>query len=351
MVLNTCSTPPAQPKPPADSLALGRSVACSSCTLYRGAQGVSTHTPPPPQTPLSSLHLSARRTSTQVWPPACASGVPYTRHTRHTSRPLPTTTAAQFSLLIMFRRGTCHPCAYLPGTVTSVTCMPSHGTHTDLVDPTNRPVVTAAFPRPGCRASYKAAILSRLDSLRAMPRPTHSHLHAHFPAFPFVPFPGRLINSPLFLCHRPACVVVSSSLASVNPGVLRHQTTTATQHHYPTNYPSLYTKATPLLSTHHLSEVSFLDSTSLPPVTQAMCYQLTELYSACRCLYYQHAVDRCAAYGRPGHGITKRTILVGYACQDHSQSSSYGAYAGGQTYSDSGYYSNHSTRDSYHQRR
>jgi hypothetical protein len=34
-----------------------------------------------------------------------------------------------------------------------------------------------------------------------------------------------------------------------------------------------------------------------------MCYQLFELYSACRCLYYQHAVDRCAAYGRPGHGI------------------------------------------------
>ncbi|KAI1344702.1 hypothetical protein F5Y15DRAFT_410402 [Xylariaceae sp. FL0016] len=81
-----------------------------------------------------------------------------------------------------------------------------------------------------------------------------------------------------------------------------------------------------------------------------MCYQLTELYSACRCLYYQHAVDRCAAYGRPGHGITKRTILVGYACQDHSQSSGYGAYAGGQTYSDSGYYSNYSTRDSYHRR-
>ncbi|KAI0472954.1 hypothetical protein GGR56DRAFT_667245 [Xylariaceae sp. FL0804] len=53
-----------------------------------------------------------------------------------------------------------------------------------------------------------------------------------------------------------------------------------------------------------------------------MCYQLVELYSACRCPYYTHAVDRCAAYGRPGHGITKRTILVGYACQEHSQVSS-----------------------------
>ncbi|KAG7147145.1 hypothetical protein HYQ46_004043 [Verticillium longisporum] len=46
-----------------------------------------------------------------------------------------------------------------------------------------------------------------------------------------------------------------------------------------------------------------------------MCYQLVELYSACRCLYYQHAVDRCAGYGRPGHSIQQRTIFVGYACK------------------------------------
>lgn len=49
-----------------------------------------------------------------------------------------------------------------------------------------------------------------------------------------------------------------------------------------------------------------------------MCYQLVELYSACRCLYYQHAVDRCARYGRPGHGIERRTLLIGYACSEHS---------------------------------
>ncbi|KAL1842011.1 hypothetical protein VTJ49DRAFT_6177 [Mycothermus thermophilus] len=49
-----------------------------------------------------------------------------------------------------------------------------------------------------------------------------------------------------------------------------------------------------------------------------MCYQLVELYSACRCLYYQHAVDRCPAYGQPGHYIERRTILVGYACSEHS---------------------------------
>lgn len=49
-----------------------------------------------------------------------------------------------------------------------------------------------------------------------------------------------------------------------------------------------------------------------------MCYQVLELYSACRCLYYQHAVDRCPRYGKRGHGITNRTILVGYACFNHA---------------------------------
>jgi hypothetical protein len=49
-----------------------------------------------------------------------------------------------------------------------------------------------------------------------------------------------------------------------------------------------------------------------------MCYQLIELYSACRCLYFPHPVDRCAAYGRAGHGIQWRTTLVGYSCSEHS---------------------------------
>ncbi|KAK3694527.1 hypothetical protein B0T22DRAFT_373344 [Podospora appendiculata] len=48
-----------------------------------------------------------------------------------------------------------------------------------------------------------------------------------------------------------------------------------------------------------------------------MCYQVLEVYSTCRCLYYQHAIDRCAAYGKPRHGITIKTILVGYNCGDH----------------------------------
>lgn len=49
-----------------------------------------------------------------------------------------------------------------------------------------------------------------------------------------------------------------------------------------------------------------------------MCYQAIELYGTCRCLYYQHAVDKCPRYGKRGHGITQRTILVGYACPDHA---------------------------------
>ena len=38
-------------------------------------------------------------------------------------------------------------------------------------------------------------------------------------------------------------------------------------------------------------------------------------------MYYQHAVDRCAAYGRPGHGIQRRSILVGKTCSEHARSS------------------------------
>lgn len=49
-----------------------------------------------------------------------------------------------------------------------------------------------------------------------------------------------------------------------------------------------------------------------------MCYQTIELYSACRCLYCQHPVDRCALYGRPGHSIQKKTVFVGYGCRTHN---------------------------------
>ena len=81
-----------------------------------------------------------------------------------------------------------------------------------------------------------------------------------------------------------------------------------------------------------------------------MCYQLIELYSACRCLYYQHAVDRCINYGQPGHRIERRTILVGYACSEHAQAQR-GYYASPHTYSDSGYYSGQSHKSSHRQYR
>lgn len=69
-----------------------------------------------------------------------------------------------------------------------------------------------------------------------------------------------------------------------------------------------------------------------------MCYQVLELYSACRCLYYQHAVDRCPRYGKRGHSITQRTILVGYACFDHSsKSDKYSSQHDDHSYADSGY--------------
>ncbi len=81
-----------------------------------------------------------------------------------------------------------------------------------------------------------------------------------------------------------------------------------------------------------------------------MCYQIIEQYSACRCLYYQHAVDRCRYYGRQGHGVTQRIILVGYACSEHSQSR--GTYASSQyDYSDSGYQSGQSRKSSHRQYR
>ena len=49
-----------------------------------------------------------------------------------------------------------------------------------------------------------------------------------------------------------------------------------------------------------------------------MCYQLTEVYSACQCTYYKHSIDRCKEFGRPRHDVQRRTILVGSACPQHT---------------------------------
>jgi hypothetical protein len=84
---------------------------------------------------------------------------------------------------------------------------------------------------------------------------------------------------------------------------------------------------------------------SQQPTYNIMCYQVVEVYAACGCLYYMHAVDMCANYGRRGHAVTQKTIRVGYACSDHSRGHSGYSYTQPE-YSDSGYHSGHSHRDS-----
>ncbi|KAF1954538.1 hypothetical protein CC80DRAFT_493686 [Byssothecium circinans] len=67
-----------------------------------------------------------------------------------------------------------------------------------------------------------------------------------------------------------------------------------------------------------------------------MCYQVVERYSACRCLYYKHAIDPCAVYGQSGHRVQEKTVLVGYACPSHSSRRPEAAYSMG-VLPDSGY--------------
>ncbi|KAI1464568.1 uncharacterized protein F4812DRAFT_160035 [Daldinia caldariorum] len=48
-----------------------------------------------------------------------------------------------------------------------------------------------------------------------------------------------------------------------------------------------------------------------------MCYDLVERYIGCNCIHYEHGLNKCAAYGTPGHHITTRTILVSERCDLH----------------------------------
>ncbi|KAJ5782106.1 hypothetical protein N7457_003880 [Penicillium paradoxum] len=76
-----------------------------------------------------------------------------------------------------------------------------------------------------------------------------------------------------------------------------------------------------------------------------MCYKVVERYSVCKCLYFEHSVDPCSAYGQRGHEVQEKTVLVGYTCDKHS------AYAlstipvspGAMRWSDSGYESSSET--------
>ncbi|KAH5613359.1 hypothetical protein HBI45_044420 [Parastagonospora nodorum] len=48
-----------------------------------------------------------------------------------------------------------------------------------------------------------------------------------------------------------------------------------------------------------------------------MYYQVVERYRACRCLYHQHSIDPCSAYGQRGHSVQEKTALVGFSYSSH----------------------------------
>jgi hypothetical protein len=50
-----------------------------------------------------------------------------------------------------------------------------------------------------------------------------------------------------------------------------------------------------------------------------MCYQVIERFLVCRCLYYRHSIEPCAACGQRSHTVQEKTVLVGYACPAHTE--------------------------------
>ena len=96
------------------------------------------------------------------------------------------------------------------------------------------------------------------------------------------------------------------------------------------------------LSQSLLLKINNYSTTLTTKAIVAMCYLVVERYSVCRCLYYKHSIDMCAAYGTSGHRVQERTVLVGYACEIHSSHRSQPS-SSRDGYSDSGYasYSSH----------
>ncbi|KAF4121082.1 hypothetical protein GMORB2_2568 [Geosmithia morbida] len=105
----------------------------------------------------------------------------------------------------------------------------------------------------------------------------------------------------------------------------------------------------PTTSTHitHTPALPLSTSPALGPCPGT----IIEIYSACRCVYYAHAIDQCASYGRPSHDVMTKNVYVGYACDIHvaaysqpgysasGPASADSAYAYAYAYSDSGYHS------------
>ncbi|PUU77213.1 hypothetical protein B9Z19DRAFT_987620 [Tuber borchii] len=52
-----------------------------------------------------------------------------------------------------------------------------------------------------------------------------------------------------------------------------------------------------------------------------MCIRITERFAVCNCVYFVHGIDQCQSVGRQGHSIQEKTVLVGYACENHSRGS------------------------------
>ena len=84
----------------------------------------------------------------------------------------------------------------------------------------------------------------------------------------------------------------------------------------------------------HLKSI-YRDITKAPVIAHNMCIKIVERYAVCRCIYYSHSVDACPAYGRRGHSVKTREVLVGYTCSRHSSNGSQSANQ--YNYPDSGY--------------
>lgn len=104
--------------------------------------------------------------------------------------------------------------------------------------------------------------------------------------------------------------------------------------HYPTILTSLYLIQSSQTSLHPFAILLPPKRLFKNPVK--MCYQVIERYSVCRCLYYKHAIDPCAAHGQRGHTVQEKTVLVGYACSSHSSHRPQATYNAG-VLPDSGY--------------
>ncbi|KGO77182.1 hypothetical protein PITC_024240 [Penicillium italicum] len=68
-----------------------------------------------------------------------------------------------------------------------------------------------------------------------------------------------------------------------------------------------------------------------------MCYKVVERFSVCKCLYFEHSIDPCSAYGQRGHEVQEKTVLVGYTCDKHSGRGIYAVLPEARQWPDSGY--------------